>query len=188
MATPNRPAPAQPRIAHVLPLEKTLKDAAALAARFRDAEGFRAYFRKRMLLILPAWLLFMLSSIAFAAATVIFLADRHPLLALPGLLLAPLVLVGSLFVQSYVFFSWLEGRALAHALKRRRLRPQGAAAAWMVKKLGIDLGDAPRVPWTLAAIFVAAPLGLLAAISMKATLVLILLGILTPIFFARFDR
>ena len=45
--TTNKPAAAQAKaaasavVARYLPLEKTLKDALALAARFRDAEGFR---------------------------------------------------------------------------------------------------------------------------------------------------
>lgn len=158
-----------------LPFEKTLKDARDLAVRFQEAQGLRHYVRSRMPLVIPAGLVFLLISIACAAATVIFLAERHALLALPGLLLAPLVLVGSLFVQAYVFFSWLEGRALARALGRRSKAP-------------IDLGELPPVPWGVAALFLFAPLAILAVVAMEAAMVLIVLATLTLLLFARFDR
>jgi len=192
--TTNKPAAAQAKaaasavVARYLPLEKTLKDALALAARFRDAEGFREYLRLRMPLVIPAGALFALISIACAAAAVIFLADRHPMLALPGLVLAPFVLLGSLFVQFYVFFAWLENRALARALGHRMARTQGPLAAWMMRKLRIDLGQAPRVPWGLAALFLLLPLALLVKVALKAALVLIVLAVLTPFVFARFDK
>lgn len=158
-----------------LPLEKTFRDARDLAMRFQDVPGFRQYVAARMPMATAATVLFALISIACAAATVIFLADRHPLLALPGLLLAPFVLLGSLFVQVYVFFGWLENRALARALGQR-------------KKSRLDLGELPPVPWGLAAIFLLIPLAILAVVAAKAALVLILLAVLTPILFAHFDR
>lgn len=190
MATPNQkaapgrppasrraaaPSPVQAAMAHYLPLEKTLRDAWKLAQRFHEAEGFRTYLRRRLALVVPAAALFVLVSIACAAATVIFLADRHSLLALPALIVAPFVLVGSLFVQAYVFFSWLEGRALAQALGRRR-------------STKLDFGQPPRVPWALAALFLFLPLALLAAVSEVTAVVLILLAVLTTVLFARFDR
>ena len=186
------PSPAkaatQAAIARYLPLEKTFKDALTLMARFRDAEGFREYLRRRMPMVLPAVALFVLISIACAASTVIFLADRYPMLALPGLVLAPFVLVGSIFVQLYVFFSWLEGRALARALGHRVSRTQGFLAGLIARKLRIDLGEPPRVPWGLAAVFVILPLALFVKVALKAALVLIVLAVLMPLAFARFDK
>jgi hypothetical protein len=178
MATPNRPAPQAPlqaAIAQFLPLEKTLKDAWKLAARFRQAEGFREYLRRRAAFVVPAVALFVLISIACAAAMVIFLAERHAMLALPGMVLAPFVLVGSFFVEAFVFFSWLEGRALAQALGRRG-------------KKTFDFGQLPRVPWVLAALFLVLPLLVLGAVSATAALVLILLAVLITVAIARFDR
>jgi hypothetical protein len=178
MATPNRPAPQAPlqaAIAQFLPLEKTLKDAWKLAARFRQAEGFREYVRRRAAFVVPAVALFVLISIACAAAMVIFLAERHAMLALPGMVLAPFVLVGSFFVEAFVFFSWLEGRALAQALGRRG-------------KKTFDFGQFPRVPWVLAALFLVLPLLVLGAVSATAALVLILLAVLITVAIARFDR
>lgn len=160
-----------------LQLAKTFADARDLAARFQNSQGFQQYVRSRMVLLVPAALVYLLISIACAAATVIFLAERHPLLALPGLIIAPLILVGSLFVQAYVLLSWLEDRALAHALGRRGF------VRW-----GIDMGKVPPVPWMMAAIFVLLPLAMLAALAMPAMLVLLVLGAAAPVVFARLDR
>ena len=140
MATPNRQAPQPPvmaLLAQLLPLERTLKDAWKLAARFREAEGFREYLRRRAAFVVPALTLFCLISIACAAATVILLAERHPMLALPAMVLAPFVLVGSFLIEALVFFSWLEGRALAQALGRRGHNK-------------LYFGNMPAVPWVLA--------------------------------------
>lgn len=178
MATPNRPAPEAPfqaAIAQFLPFEKTLKDAWKLAARFQQAQGFREYVRRRAAFVIPAVALFVLVSVACAAGIVIFLAEYHPMLAFPGMLLAPLVLAGSFFVEAFVFFSWLESRALSQALGRREKKP-------------FDFGKLPRVPWVLAALFVALPLSVLVAVSAKAVLVLILLAVLITVAIARFDR
>jgi hypothetical protein len=178
MATPNRqarPAPVQAALAQYLPLEKTWKDALKLAARFREAQGFREYLRRRAAFVVPAVALFAMVSIACAAAIVIFLAERHAMLALPGMVLAPFVLVGSFFVESFVFFSWLEGRALSQALGRRSKEP-------------LDFGQLPRVPWILGALFLILPLLVLAAVSFTAALILILLAVLIIMSIARFDR
>jgi hypothetical protein len=162
-------------IAQYLPFDRTFKDAKKLALRFYQAQGFREYLRRRGAYVVPAVALFALVSIACAAAIVILLADQHPMLALPGMLLAPLILAGSFFVEAFMFFSWLEGRALAQALGRRGKDP-------------FNFGPLPRVPWVLAILFLAVPLFLLAAVSKTAALVLILLavGIISAI--ARFDR
>jgi hypothetical protein len=159
----------------LLRVEKTYRDAMKLANRFQQAPGFRDYLRKRLILVVPAMLVFVLISLACAAGPVIFLAERHALLALPGLVLSPVFLLGSFFVQAFVFFSWLEGRAVARALRR----PQ---------KKSIDFGAMPNVPWALAGVFLLLPLSLLSMTSAEITLVLIVLAVLTPILFARFDR
>lgn len=159
----------------VLPLEKTWNEARSLVTRFQEGTGFRQYVARRLMFVVPAGVLSLLVSIACAAGTVIFLAEVSSLLALPGLLLAPFVLIGSFFVQIYVFFAWLEGRALARALRRTR-------------KSRFDFGELPPVPWLFATIFLAVPLALLATVSGKAALVLIVLVVLTPVLIARFDR
>lgn len=160
-----------------LQLAKTFASVRELAARVQSSAGFQQYLRERIALLVPAGLVFLLISVACAAALVIFLAERHPLLALPGLVFAPVVLVGSFFVQAYVFTLWLEDRAIAHALGRRR------AARW-----GIDMGRLPPVPWLLAGVLLFLPLVILFALATPAALVLVLLGAAAPVLYARLDR
>jgi hypothetical protein len=179
MATPDRQtpqAPVQAALAHYLPLEKNYRDAVKLLARFQHAQGFRQYLQRRAAFVVPAVALFVLVSVACTAATVIFLADRHALLALPGMMLAPFVLIGSFFVEAFVFFSWLEGRALAQALGRR-------------SKRDFDFGQMPQnVPWVLSGLFLVLPLFILASVSFTAALVLILLAVGIVAAIAKFDR
>lgn len=177
MATPNRQARLAPlqALAQFVPLEKTFKDAMKLASRFQHAQGFREYLQRRAAFVVPAVALFVLVSVACAAATVIFLADRHALLALPAMVLAPFVLAGSFFVEAFVFFSWLEGRALAQALGRR-------------SKRDLDFGQLPTIPWVLTALFLVLPLMVLAAVSGTAAFVLMLLAVLIVVAIAKFDR
>jgi hypothetical protein len=165
----------------------TLSDARDLLQRFQQGEGFQRYVHSRTALIAPFGLLLLLTSVAFAAATVVFLAGTRTWMGFPALLLSPFVLIGSLAVQLYVLFSWLEGRALALALGHRAAK-RGPAAAWIAKNLRAEMGVAPRVPWIFAAAFLAAPLAMLAAVSAKAAVALVLLHVLAPIVYARFDR
>ena len=138
--------------------------------------------------MIPALVLIVLTGFACTMATVMLLLGPRPLLALLGLLLAPVVLAGSLFVQLYVFFAWLEERALARSLGHRTGPAPGKFAAWTERKLGADLGRMPRVPWVLAAIFVLAPIAILTQLAPKSAALLIVLLVLWPILYARLDR
>jgi len=187
MPTPNLDDPAQHWIVRFLPLE-TLSEAQNLLERFQAGEGFRIYVLERIWLVLPAVLVMVLISIACSAGTVVFVAGAYSLLTLLALLLAPVILIGSLFVQLFVFFYWLENRALAQALGHRAKPAQKMPAAWLSRKMGIDMGTLPPVPWILAIVVLFAPLAMLAYFALNVALVLIVLIILTPIVFARFDR
>jgi hypothetical protein len=159
-----------------LELARTFAQARDFAARLQHSSDFQHYLRARLALLLPAGLAFLLVSIGCSAATVIFLADRHPLLALPALILAPLVLLGSFFVQGYVFALWVEDRAIERAIGRRRGRA------------GLDMGTLPSVPWVLAAALLFAPLALLAVVSPPAAIVLVVLALAMPALYAHLDR
>ncbi|HKQ23992.1 MAG TPA: hypothetical protein VJT81_06070 [Burkholderiales bacterium] len=187
MATPHRKGSPQHWIVRFLPLE-TLKQAENLAIRFQEVEGFRLYVVERKRLVIPAVLFIVLIGVACAAGTVVFLAGAHGLLTLLALLLAPLILIGSLFVQMYVFFSWLENRSLALALGHRTKPAKGTVAAWLSRKLDADMGTFPPVPWILATVFLVAPLAMLAYFAFNVAMVLVVLAILAPIVYARFDR
>ena len=186
MATTLRAGPSRHWIVRFLPLQ-TLKDAQDLVRRFREVEGIQLYVQERKGLVVAATFVIVFISIACAVGVVVFLADRHSLLALLGILLMPVALAGSFFVLAYVFFSWIEGRALARELGHRHGPPAGASALWLSKRIGLDLGPLPQVPWFLAALVVFAPLVLLAAAWLSAALTVILVGILMPVFYAKFD-
>jgi hypothetical protein len=184
MASANRVQSAQQKVEqHLLGV---VQEALNLVQRFQEAEGFRAYVLGRLWAVVPIGLLMILTSLACTAATVLYLGGTRPLLVLLAMLLVPFVLVGSLFVQAYAFFSWLESRALARALHRKP-RP-GPLATWLMRKLGVDMGSFPPVPWVLAAIFLLLPLAMLLMVAPKLALGLIVLLMLAPIVFARFDR
>jgi hypothetical protein len=168
-------------------LVESLKHAQGLLYRFQHGEGFQRYVKERMPLVGPAVGLMLLTSVAFAASTVVFLAGTRFWLGLPALILSPFILVGSFAVQAFVFFSWIEGRALALALGHRAAKP-GRVAVWISRNLRADMGAVPPVPWILAAIFVLVPLIVLSLVSAKAAAVLVALHVIAPIFYARFDR
>jgi len=67
-------------------------------------------------------------------------------------------------------------------------RAPGKLARWLKKKLRVELGKAPRVPWLLAAVFVVLPLALLLRLAPATAAVLVVLLALLPIGYARLDR
>jgi hypothetical protein len=169
-------------------LTDPLKDAMNLANRFQQGELFRKYVVERVWLVVPAALLMLATSLALAFGIVMFVGGTRPLMVLLSLLLAPLVLVGSLFVQGYVFLSWLEGRALAKSLGRRAKKARGRVAALVQKHFDADLGTAPPVPWLLAGILVGLPLFFLLMAAPMLAIAVIVLHALAPVGFARLDR
>ena len=187
MAAAKREASARHGIGQVLPLG-ALKDALNLAHRLREGETFSRYVRKRLRLVVPMGVLHVLTSIACASAIVVFLGGTQSLVLFLALLLMPFVLIGSLFVQAYVFFSWLEDRALLRAYGKRTRPAELPMARWMRKTLRADMGKLPPVPWGMAIAFVLVPMAMLAAVAAKAALALIALHVLGPVLYGRLDR
>lgn len=165
-----------------------MKDALNLAQRYQQGELFRRYVTHRMWLVAPAALLIIATSLALAFGTVAYVGGTRPMTVFLSLLLAPFVLAGSLFVQGYVFLSWLEGRSLEQTLGHRTGKGRGKLAAWIEKRLEADLGPMPPVPWLFAAIFLLLPLVALVLAVPKLAVAVILLQVLAPIAFARLDR
>jgi hypothetical protein len=183
-----QPDPEQPGIGRFLGLE-TLTEARNLAGRLQGSDVFKHYVTRRLRMVIPAVMLFLAISVACTAATIVFVAGAHSsFLVLLALLGSPLILVGSLFVQLHVFFSWLEGRALARAYPRSARPEHGVLAAWLAKKWKADLGAAPRIPWGFTTVFLFGPLVLLTLVSLKFALALGLLAIGLPILYSRLDR
>jgi len=185
MATAHRPQSAPHKLAHYL-LFGVIENALDLARRYQEVAGFRGYVRSRMALITPISALLVATSVGCGAATVLFLGGTRPMLVLLAILLAPFVLIGSFFVQMYVFGAWLENRALAQALHHRPRRSGPFAAR--LRKVGIDMGTLPPVPWALAALFLFLPLAMLTEVLPKVGFSLIALLLVAPFVYARLDR
>jgi hypothetical protein len=165
-----------------------LDDATGLVRRYRELEAFRDYLADRLRLVAPAVLLVVLAAIACGLTPIVLFVGTNAIAALVGLLLAPVVLLGSLFVLGLVLFSWLEERSLSRALGHRAGPAPAKLARWLKRKLGADLGKAPRMPWLLGALFVAVPLALLGSRAPVLVLLLVALLALAPILYARLDR
>jgi len=169
-------------------LLEPLEEAVKLVRRYRDVDGLREYLNERLPLVVPACLLILVTGIACGLAPLTLLLGTRAITSLVGLVLTPVMLLGSLFVLSMLFFSWLEKRALARALGPRARSASNKLTRWVKRKLGADLGAAPGVPWLLATLFVIVPLVLLAGQSPAMAAVLIVLLVLAPILFARLER
>lgn len=165
-----------------------LEDALGLVRRYRELDSFQEYIGANVRLVVPAGLLIAVAAIACGLTPIMLLVGARPAASLAGLLLAPVVLFGSLFVLALVFFSWLEERALAKSLGHRTGPAPGKLARWIKRKLRADLGKAPRVPWLLAALLVVAPLVLLVGHAPGAAVPLIVLLVAAPFVYARFER
>jgi hypothetical protein len=161
--------------------------AVGLARRYRDVDAFHDYVVGRARLVIPVVVLIGVVAVACGLAPVMALVGTRPIAALGGLLLAPLMLLGSLFVLALVFFSWLEERALARSLGHRTAR-EPRWARWIRKQLGADLGRPPRVPWLLALLFVVLPFAILASRVPAIAALLAALLVAAPVAFARLDR
>lgn len=164
-----------------------LEDAMALAGRYRDVDAFRRYVNQRAHLITPVLVLIGVTALACGLAPILVLVGARAVSALAGLLLAPAMLIGSLFVLALMFISWLEERSLVRTLGRRAA-PEPKAMRWIRKRLGADLGRAPRVPWLYAAAFLAAPFAMLLNFAPAIAAILLALLAVAPLAFARLDR
>ena len=164
----------------------TIQEAANLYNRYQAGAGFRAYVRVRTNLVMPMLALVVLGAVACTAGTVVFLAGARAYLMLFVLLLAPFVLIGSLLVQTYLFFGWLENRALAEGLKHA-LEPEGPVKRWLRKNLRAKMGKFPPVPWIFVAVFLLAPLLMTASVVPKIAAALVAVHVAGIILFARFD-
>jgi hypothetical protein len=163
------------------------EDAMLLARHYREVYAFQEYLGERARLVIPVLVLIGVTGVACGMAPIVALVGTSAGSALGGLLLMPLMLIGSVFVLGLVFFSWLEERSLARTLGRRTAR-EGRAMRWMRKKLGVDLGRAPRVPWLFAALFLALPFAMLLSVAPEIGAILLALLAAAPFAFARLDR
>ena len=158
-------------------------EARNLVERYKKGDAFRQHVHARLDRVLPVLGLFIAFSIALSLG-VIALMEKGALLGFLAILLTPLVLVGSLALQVYVFFAWLELRALRPMLAHGA---QPAGRSWL-SKLQASLGKAPPVPWIETAVLVFLPFLLLALASWKIAALVLVLAVLTPVVYVQLDR
>ena len=162
----------------------TLIEAQNLLKRYRDGTAFRYYVEERMPLVLVAMIVFFVYSLATTAATIVFIGGTHGFLTLLAMVAAPFLLIGSLVVLLFVFFSWLETRAMGKALRRpavdlRRIRSLAALRS---------TAEHLPVPWAFAAVFLLLPFVVTLLLSAKTAVALVIGAAIVPALFSILDR
>ena len=165
-----------------------IEDTRAVLRRTRNNEPFRQYLLERWLhaLLLVAVIVF--ASLVLAGAAWVSIMGAGMLLAvLAALAIAPILLIGSLWVQARVLVSWLEGRSLAKLQEHRHPRRRGPIGRWFVRRFRIDMGPFPQVPPIPALLFFLLPAALLARLSVPVAAGLFAFQIVAAIVYARRD-
>ena len=162
-----------------------VNETTGLIRRFIEGDAFKHYVQRRLMLVIVALLVFLVFSVGITAGTMMFVGGTRSALVLVAMILAPFILFGSLFVEVFVFFGWLEGRAIGAVSGHKAELPQGKLSVASVRK---GLGQMPPVPWLLAGIFIPFPYLCLLLLSFKWGLLLLLLLVATPVVYILLDR
>jgi hypothetical protein len=158
-----------------------------LVQRFQRGGAFRVYLRERLLLVIPALLIFLLYSLATTAGTVIALGGTRSFLVFVGLVSAPLILLGSLYALVFVFLLWVENRAIAQATHHVPATVKADLRA-TPGTLGAVVKPFPLVAKALGAAFLLVPLAFLWHLSPWTAILMVLLVLAVPASFAALDR
>jgi len=141
-------------------------EAQGLIRRYQEGGTFRGHVRERMPLVAALLVVCLAFSIVMTTGAALFIGGSYALLMLLALILAPFVLIGSLAIELFVVFSWLEARALgAHS----------------------RFGPMPPVPWPWVAGVLGVPFVLLLFAWWHAALVLLLLAVIATAGYAFLD-
>ncbi len=167
---------------------KTPRNTKSFMERLRDGTALQDYISRRWALLAPVAFIMLLISIVCTTALFISMGKVHSLLMLLAIVVAPVILLGSAFVQLYAFLHWIEARIMMRALRSRAKTGTKVRTSWSKRKLGIDLGPFPPVPWVLATITLFFPLAVLVTIAWKAVLAIIVVAVLVPVAYALIDR
>ena len=159
-------------------------EALNLVRRYEKGDAFRNHVRDRMNLVAPVIAVCVVISLALAVG-IMSQMDHGGLRAFVAVVALPIVLIGSALLQVYLFFAWLELRAL------RTMLAHGASPAggppWLAR-LRSKLGQPPPMPWISVAVLLFVPLLLLAVASPKVAFLIVVLAIAAPIAYAHLDR
>ena len=150
-----------------------LHEAPNLLHRYKHGDAFRRHVQRHAPLVVAALVVFLTVGTATTAAMVVFFGGTSGFRVLACLILAPFALGGSLIVQAFIFFSWLERRAVDRVSGRRP------------RTLQEHLRE---IPWLLAAGFLVFPFFILALVSIKVAATLLVVFILTPVAYSLLER
>lgn len=164
-----------------------LVEGPSLLRRYQKGDAFRRYVDDRALLIIPVAVLFLIFSLATTVGAVVTLGGTHSFLVLLMLVASPFLLGGTFLVLAFVFFSWLENRAIAATLARMK-KPARVRQPGLPGLMRDALAGLPRIPWILVAVFVLLPLLLLAKLSLAAATLMLLVALAAPVAYAWLDR
>jgi hypothetical protein len=164
-----------------------LSETQNLWQRFQRGGAFRNYLRHRLVLVVPSLAVFVVFSVATAAATVIVLGGTRSFLVMVGLLAAPLLLLGSLFVQVFVFLQWLENRAIAQATHHTARTAQEELRQIVPSLYAVAKGF-PLEVQVIGAALLLGPLAFVWAMSATIALLLLVLVAATPAAYSLLDR
>jgi hypothetical protein len=163
-------------------------DARGILRRLQNNEMFRRYLRERILHALPLVAGVALACLALSGAAMVFITHAGNLLVvLAAIVVAPIVLVGSVWVQMHVLLSWLEGRSLAKLQEHRGARDRGPIGRWVARRFRIDMGPPPQVPWIPALVFYVLPAAMLVRVAAPVAAGLAAFQIVAAIVYARRD-
>jgi hypothetical protein len=160
----------------------TIEAGAALVQRYQRGAAFRNYVKAHGVELLVAVLVLIAIALACTGATIVFVGGTSSWRVFLVLVAAPLMLIANLGLLLYVFFSWVEARAVTAP------HPRGKVGAWVQAKLGANRGAPPPVPWVPAALLVGLPFLMVLWLSWPTGLVLLLLAAGLPVLYARADQ
>ena len=143
-----------------------LAEAQGLVRRYQDGGTFRGHVRERLPLVIGLVVVCLLFSVVITTGAAVFLGGKYALLMLLALILAPFVLIGSLAVELFVAFSWIEARAVGTHTR---------------------FGPVPQVPWPWVAGLVGLPFLLLLVSWWHAAFVLLFVAALAVAAYAFLD-
>lgn len=158
-----------------------LVEAPNLLRRYQKGDAFRRYVDDRAPLVIAVAVIFLLFSLATTAGAVVTIGGTRSFLVLLMLVLAPFLLAGTFLTLIFVFFSWLENRSLSLMLAKVKKPARQPGLRGLLAAL-------PRIPWVLVALFMAAPLLLLASLSPAAAGLMLFLAAAAPLGYAWLER
>ena len=166
-----------------LGFRETIKAGFALFDRYERGPAFRAYVKAHGLELVIATAAIAIIAVTITGAAIVFVGGNRRWAVLLAIIAAPALLIASLGLLLYVFFSWVETRVAPLA------PPTHPATIWLHQKLGANLGSRPpEVPWPLVALFLGVPLLMTTWLSWITALLMLLLAAAVPVGYARMGQ